>query len=125
VLARDAITVCDLFVLDQARADESTVLHGIVIGRNDAEPIAGARVSCAGRSVSTGPDGRFEVPESIRWRDLVDETRVEADGFVSFRPALRTLSMPWIERLRRGDAVFALSPTPESPARQMHPELGK
>src|SRR5262245_7662306 len=83
VLARHAITVCDLFVPDEAKLDETTRLRGVVVDRSDGAPIGGATLRCGDTTAMTGDDGRFEFEEPVKWRDVLTRTAVGKDGWRS------------------------------------------
>jgi hypothetical protein len=114
VLARHAITVCDLFVPDEAKLDETTRFRGVVVDRSDGAPIGGASIRCGDVTVMTGDDGRFEFAEPVSWRDVLTRTAVGKDGWRSFFLTSKLLTATWVERvLRTGEAPFTLVRDPE------------
>jgi hypothetical protein len=124
VLARHAWTVCDLFVVEEERLDETTTFRGLVVDRTDSSPLAGVAIACGARTIETDAEGRFTFPEQVPWRDLLSKTLVKKDGYRLFVMNPVVLSTPWVDRiLTDGEAVFALSPENEEKASGLLPLL--
>ena len=127
VLARHAITVCDVYVPDESRLDARTEFRGIVVDRVTGLPLNGAAVVCESQTVRTDADGKFSFPESVTWRALLQSTTmVGAEGYRQFRMSSLGLSAQWVERLiRQGEAVCTLSRDEEEKASALLPPLLK
>jgi hypothetical protein len=108
VLARHAITVCDLFIPVEARLDETTPLSGVIVDRGDRRPLEGARIRCGDAIVDTDAEGRFTIAEPVSWRSLLNRTAAMKDGWRPWAVSARGLTSLQVERMRRGELLVAL-----------------
>jgi len=112
ILARHALTICDLYVSRDQELDVPADVRGLVVDRETGEPIAGATVACATSVVTatTAADGTFRFDPPLRWSDWLAGTKIECDGYDAVGMNARTLLSPWVERLKLDrTAAFVMS----------------
>jgi len=126
VLARHAITVCDLFVPDESALGESTGLRGLTVDRATGAPLEGAVVRCGDAAATSGAEGRFEFGRTVTWAALLKETVVTRDGWHPFQMSAQRLSAAWVDRLLgEGQAIFTLARVAEEKGGEKLPVLGR
>lgn len=128
LLARHATTRCDLWIAETSLGDAAVALHGIVLDRTDGAPVEGATIRCgrgaAALTATTGPDGRYRLPEPVRLTALLEGTSVEKAGYSPSSIGARQLPSAWVERFRL-DGVSAFLLFPADRARLRSPLLPK
>ncbi len=124
VLARHAITVCDLYVADEAALDGTTALAGRVVDRAERRPLADATVRCGEASASTDSEGRFAFAAPVSWRSLLQSTVIGKDGWRPIAMNARTMTRSTVERLLRDHEIeFALPRDGGEPPSTLLPPL--
>lgn len=133
ILARHALTVCDLYVSRDQELDVPADVRGLVVDRETGEPIAGATVACATSIVTatTAADGTFRFDPPLRWSDWLAGTKIERDGWQPTGMNARMLLSMWVDRLKLDrTAAFVMTRTKEgakdgAPRRTLLPPLPK
>lgn len=128
LLARHATTRCDLWIAETSLGDATVALHGIVLDRTDGAPVEGATVRCgrgaAAPTATTGPDGRYRLPEPVRFTALLEGTSVDKAGYSPSSIGARQLPSAWVERFQL-DGVSAFLLFPADRAKLRSPLLPK
>jgi len=133
ILARHALTVCDLYVSRDQELDVPADVRGLVVDRETGEPIAGATVACATAVVTatTAADGTFRFDPPLRWSDWLAGTKIERDGYQPTGMNARMLLSMWVHRLELDrTAAFVMTRTKDgakegAPRRSLLPPLPK
>lgn len=102
LLARHALTVCDLYVSRDQELDVPADVRGLVVDRETGEPVAGATVACATSIVTatTAADGTFRFDPPLRWADWLAGTMIQREGYQPTGMNARMLLSIWVERLK-------------------------
>lgn len=123
-LARNALTTCDLVVVDPEDLAWTGALRGSVGEVATRRPVPGARVACGSQVVLTDDHGRFEFAAPVSWSDLSRDTVVTCAGYKPFGLLATCMPCAWLrDVVGKGEATFWLQAADAGEARAAVPAL--
>jgi len=126
MLARHAVTTCDLVIASEDDLAATIDLHGVVQELSTTMPVHGAVVTCGSQTATTDESGAFAFVAPVPWSDVLRSTYVACEGYQPFLVRDRSLPSAWVRKVHDDHlACFWLQSARPEAEKSPLPKLGR